>query len=357
MKLLEPTKESRKAKRYLKRLAALKVFWVVAGFLVILVLSPLILFLFLRPKPPTHLNYGVTFSNKYAMELGLDWRHTYSEILDDLGAKNLRLIAYWDQIEGHQDEYDFSDIKWQLDEAEKRNLSVIMTIGRKVPRYPECHEPTWWRNIKNKNIKDQELYEYIKVAVSELKSYKSIKMWQVENEPFFVFGECDPETDFETVSREVEIVKELDDRPILIQDSGEGGFWFPSYKIGDYLAISMYRRIWYDFWGIFFGRYIYFEYPLAHWTYKIKAELARVPYQRIIVTELQTEPWGPGINSSISQEDKDKTMSRHLFLETLTYAQKAGFKDLYLWGVEWWLWEKEQNNNPFFWNASKALFN
>ena len=50
-------------------------------------------------------------------------------------------------------------------------------------------------------------------------------------------------------------------------------------------------------------------------------------------------------------------MSRIDFLETINYAQKAGFKDIYFWGVEWWLWEKNFNNNSYFWDTGKALLN
>lgn len=345
-----------RVKKLLRKLFSLRLIRVCLVVLIILLLAPFILFFFLRPKPALDINYGVTFSNKYAAELGLDWKDAYIKILDDLKVKNLRLVAYWDDIEKENDVYDYSDIKWQLEEAGKRNVSVILAIGRKVPRWPECFEPTWWKNTDGESIRELELYEYIKQTVEYLKTSTAIKMWQVENEPFFPFGECLP-IKRNVVEKEVQLVRSLVKQPILIQDSGEGGFWFPSYKLGDYLAISMYRKIWYDFWGVFFGNYIYFKYPLAHWTYKIKADLVGVPYEKIIVTELQAEPWGPGLNSQLSEEEKDKTMSRQDFIATINYAQKAGFKDLYFWGVEWWLWEKEQNNNPFFWDTAKALFN
>ena len=81
-----------------------------------------------------------------------------------------------------------------------------------------------------------------------------------------------------------------------------------------------------------------------------------VPIERIIVTELQAEPWGPAINSKLSNEEKNQTMSVTDFLSTITYAQKSGFRDLYFWGAEWWLWEKEQNATPTYWDMAKALF-
>lgn len=349
-------KQLEKAGRLIKRLFSLKVVKIILVSLAVILLSPFILFFILRPKVQKNINYGVTFSNRFAEEMGLNWNETYIKILDDLQVKNIRLVAYWDEIEQEKDIYDYSNIKWQLDEAEKRNVNVILSLGRKVPRYPECFEPPWWKELPSDNLREQELLEYVKETMNELKGYRSIKIWQIENEPFWPFGECsNPNIKKETVIKEIELARSLDSRPILVQDSGEGGVWRPTYEMGDYLGISMYRRIWYNFWGIFFGKFIYFQYPLGHWTYKIKADLVGVPVDKIIITELQGEPWGPGINSELTQEEKDQTMSRNHFLSTLSYAQKSGFKDLYIWGAEWWYFEKI-NGNPFYWDTAKALF-
>ncbi len=340
----------------IKRLFFLKLIRTLLLALVLIIVTPLIVFFFIRPKPATDINYGITFSHKYAEQMGMDWKDTYLKILDDLGSKNMRLVVYWDDSEKTLDTYDYSIIKWQLDEAEKRNVNVILTMGRKVPRYPECFEPDWWKNTSSEDTRNEELYAYIFRTVTELRGYKSIKMWQVENEPFFPFGTCLP-IKKATVEKEISIVRNMDSsRKILVQDSGEGGFWFPSYQMADYLGISMYRKIWYDFWGVFFGKFIYFQYPLSYWSYKIRANVFGVPPEKIIVTELQAEPWGPGLNSLLSEEDKNQTMSRTDFLETISYAQKTGFKDLYLWGAEWWLWEKQNNGNPFYWDTAKAIF-
>jgi hypothetical protein len=323
--------------------------------LILITILPVVLFFFLRPKQVKDINYGVTFSSKYAMQLGLSWQDAYIKILDDLKIKNIRLVVYWDEVERNRNYYNYSNIRWQLDEAQKRNINVILALGRKVPRYPECFEPDWWKKLTNPAEQSNELYEYIHRTTLALKPYTVIKMWEVENEPFWPFGEC-TEIKKEVVENEVKVVRSIDDRPIIIQDSGEGGIWSTTYKLGDYLGISMYRKIWYDFWGVLMKKFIYFQYPLAHWTYKIKADLAGVPVNKILVTELQAEPWGPGINSSLSKEEKDKSMSTTDFIATINYAQKTGFKDLYFWGVEWWLFEKEQKDEPFYWDTAKAIF-
>ncbi|MBW6441898.1 hypothetical protein K0B04_03305 [Patescibacteria group bacterium] len=349
-------KQLEKAGKLIKRLFALKVVKIILWILMFLIFSPFILFFILRPKVQNDINYGVTFSNRFAEQMGLNWREVYIKSLDDLEIKNIRLVAYWDEIEQEKDIYDYSNIIWQLEEAEKRDVNVILSIGRKVPRYPECFEPGWWEELPGDNLKEQELLEYVKTTVNELRRFDSIKIWQVENEPFWPFGECDnPSIKRETVLKEIELTRSLDPRPILVQDSGEGGLWKPTYDMGDYLGISMYRRIWYNFWGIFLGRFIYFQYPLGHWTYKIKANMVGVPVDKMIITELQGEPWGPRINSELTREEIDKSMSRHHFHSTISYAQKSGFKDLYLWGVEWWYFEKI-NGNPFYWDTAKALF-
>ena len=49
-------------------------------------------------------------------------------------------------------------------------------------------------------------------------------------------------------------------------------------------------------------------------------------------------------------------MSRRDFISTIDYSQKTGFKYFYFWGVEWWLFEKEKNNNSFFWDNAKSYF-
>jgi hypothetical protein len=334
-------------------LKIVKILFVISAILIVI---PTLFLYFYFPKVQSDIKYGTTFSNKYATELGMDWKDTYIKVLDDLGARNLRLVAYWDEVEPVKDQYDYSNIKWQLDEAKKRDAKVILAFGRKAPRFPECFEPDWWKQIPDRESRQLELYEYIKETVTQLKDYDNIEIWQVENEPYFPFGDCQKDIQKGEVDHEVQIVRGLDTRPILIQDSGEGGLWYPSYQTGDYLSISMYRRIWYDFWGLFGGRFIYFQYPLPFWSYKIKAALLGIPYEKVFVTELQAEPWGPGINSELSLEEKNKTLSRADFYAVLNYAQNAGFKRLYLWGAEWWLWEKEKNNNPYFWDTAKALF-
>lgn len=73
--------------------------------------------------------FGATFSEPYTKYLGLDWQKTYLAVLDDLKVKNLRLIAPWDEIEPAPGKYDFTDLDWQIKEAEKRSENCS-SVGR-----------------------------------------------------------------------------------------------------------------------------------------------------------------------------------------------------------------------------------
>lgn len=347
-------KQCRYALKLLRKLFSLPIIKAITIASLAIIVVPLVFIFLSKPKPVEHITYGINFSHRYANDLGLDWKKAYIEILEELRPEYARLVIYWDEVEQFPGNYDYSNIIWQLEEAKKQNVKVVLTMGRKVLRYPECFEPLWWKQIPSKEQKETALVDYIENIVLTLKGYSNITMWQVENEPFFPFGDCEKSYK-STIEKEIAMVRSLDSRPVLTQDSGEGGFWLPTYQMGDYLGISMYRRIWYDFWKIFFGKSIYFKYPLAHWTYKIKANVTQVPMDKIIVTELQAEPWGPTINSKLTDDEKRRTMSKQHFIDTINYAQKSGFSKLYFWGVEWWLWEKDVNNNPFYWETGKAI--
>jgi len=298
--------------------------------------------------------FGVTFSHKYAAEnLKLDWQKVYLAILDDLGVKNIRLVSPWDWVEQNKDSYDFSDLDWLLDEADKRDVNIILSIGRRTPRWPECHDPLWL-NALSKSEQNKKLLALIERSVARFKNHKSVKMWQVENEPFLeFFGKC-PKPDKELVVEEVKLVKFLDDRPVLVTDTGELSNWQTAGSLSDVLGVTMYKTVWNDFMGIW--RY---SWPPAYYYYKaqnIKNHYPKV--NQVIVSELQAEPWSAnGANITLfSIKDQFKLFSPGDFQRNLEYVKKAGFPQAYLWGVEWWYWLKFEKNKPEFWDIAKEIW-
>lgn len=323
--------------------------------LLFILIFPFILYLYLTPAYNENVSYGLNFSNKYASELDLDWKNTFQNILNEIPTKKFRLAVYWDEVQKNPDTFDFSNIKYQLNELEKYpDSEVILVIGRKVIRYPECHEPGWWKEIRDESEKREKILQLVTKTVEELKYYRSIKYWQVENEVFFPFGECTPIQDIEELLKdEVKIVRNLDpNRKIIIQDSGEGGFWIPSMRLGDYLGISIYRKVWFDFFGTFTYNSFPVKYPLGSSFYKMKAFVLGIPFEKIRATEVQAEPWGPVRNYLLRNDEVDATMSPQDFSRIFQITKESGFKEFHLWGVEWWYHMKNKHNQSFYWNTA-----
>lgn len=320
-----------------------------------ILIFPFMLYLFLTPNRKEGVSYGFNFSNKYAQELDQDWKKTFQEIVTAFPTKKYRLAVYWDEVQKTKDTYDYSNIKYQLDILEKYPESeVILVFGRKVIRYPECHEPKWWVETRDEEEKKLALLKYIERTVLELKDYKSIRYWQVENEAMFPFGICSPVEDvYGLLKEEVALVRALDpNRKIIIQDSGEGGFWLPSAQLGDYLGISIYRKIWFDFLGVISTYSFPLKYPLGSSFYAIKAFVLSIPFENIKATEVQAEPWGPVRNYILRADEVNSTMSPQDFETVFEITKKAGFDEYYLWGVEWWYHMKIKENNPYYWETA-----
>jgi len=302
-------------------------------------------------KEPDHITWGVSFFPQQARDLGLDWKAAYLALLDDMGVRSFRLAAPWREIESQQGQYDFSDIDWMLKEAEMRGATVNMTIGRKLFRWPECHDPEWVYKIPNDQF-DERVLGYVRASVEHLRSFSAIKAWQVENEPIFSFGECfGPKPTKELFVKEVALVRSLDDRPIVTTDSGELSSWFDISSYVDELGVSLYRVT----ENPTFGR---FYYPLRPGFYQKKAALTKALHKNldhIFLSELQLEPWtvGPLVHTPLSQQFGSMSLSRTQ--STIDFARKIGFDEIYLWGVEWWYWLKTQQADDRFWELGKGL--
>jgi len=295
--------------------------------------------------------WGVNFSQKHAEGLGLDWQQIYSALIDDLGAKNIKLATYWDLIEKEEGNYDFTDLDSQIGEAEQKEVSLLLVIGMKSPRWPECHIPEWAKGL-NKEEQQKNILELLEETVLRYSSSPAVTMWQIENEPFFPFGEC-PWVDKEFLKEEVELVKSLDKekRPVLISDSGEGSFWIQAAKIGDIVGTTMYRKVWVHQLGI------YFTFPLPPNFYWRKAQIIKTFFaKRVICVELQAEPWGPHLLYDSPLEEQQKSMDLQRFQEVINFAGKTGLDEFYLWGGEWWFWMKEKQNQPQIWEEAEKLF-
>lgn len=319
---------------------------IILFFLIFLLI---IIFPFFWGNPPKveKIDWGVVFSQKHVQLLGLNWKENYLMILDDLKTKNIKIITHWDLIEPQKDNYFFDDLDWQISEAEKRGVKIILVIGMKTGRWPECHLPYWAKNLE-KDDQQKEILELIKEIVLKYKDSPSLIIWQVENEPFFKFGEC-PWYDEDFLKKEINLVRSLDKKPVLISDSGEFSFWTKAAKLGDIVGTTLHRRVWVKEIKIFLTHH-WFR-PIYYWQ-KTKI-IEKIFGKKVICVELQAEPWCKSLLYNCSLEEQKITMDFKKFKENIEFAKKTGLDTFYFWGVEWWYWLKTKQNQPEIWQEAK----
>lgn len=322
------------------------------GLLGVLTLCGLLLWLLAQKEVPETITYGMSFNTPYARELGLDWRETYDAILDDLQVRHLRLAAHWPMIEPAANVYNFSELDYQVGRAEDVGATVVLAVGRRLPRWPECHVPKWAAALTTEEFQAAQL-EYMEKVVTRYKDNPAVVLWQVENEPFlavFAFEHCG-ELDETFLDAEIALVRELDPtRDILVTDSGNLGSWRGAYTRGDRFGTSVYVH----FWNPELGQ---FRTVLPPWAYRVKENVVAAVYGKkpTMLIELSAEPWLLEPVTAVPLDVQFTRMNLEKFEDILTYAAATRYETQYLWGAEWWYWLKQQEH-PEMWQRGQRLY-
>ena len=321
-------------------------------FLVVGILGTLLLWFLARSEPPEQITYGASFNTFYATDLGLDWKEVYDATLDDLEVRHLRLAAHWPMVEPVDRVYNFAELDYQIERAEAVGAEVILAVGRRLPRWPECHIPRWARTLSWEE-KQAAILRYTEKVVERYKDSSAITYWQLENEPYlevFAYEHCG---DFDKAffKSQVAHLKTLDDtRPILVTDSGNLGTWAGPYRHGDAFGTSVYVY----FWNQELGQ---FQTLLPAWFYRVKSNaLSWLSTEKeVMLIELSVEPWLVEPIPEVPIETQLTRMNMEKFQTILTYAEETHLEKQYLWGIEWWYWMKERGYSEF-WELGKTLY-
>lgn len=306
---------------------------------------------------------GTTFSRKQCEYLGLDWKDTYLAILDE-GFDIIRLGAYWDEIEPEEDKYDFSFLDWQIKEARKKNIPVVLTVGMKAPRWPEYFIPDWvlakarpayGSDLGKNGYIGERAIKFIEKVVLRYRGETILCYWQVENEPLTRIGEKNWFIGIPFVEREAAVVRRLDQkgRPILMTVAvypnrflrffadlfGARDSVRESVKLCDIIGINVYPVVGSKFLGVglYFGstaegRKRYFSEILS---------IIREGGKKAWVTELQAEPWEPG-HLAYKEEKEPLTGRTGLTEEAFREIRELGVDTIFLWGAEYWRYRRRR---------------
>ena len=320
----------------------------------IFLVAILIFYIYLANRPvPEKINYGISFNTPYAKELNLDWEEVYGAVINDLGVKRFRLAAHWNMIEQDNNVWNFVELDKQINIAEENNAEIILAVGRRLPRWPECHIPGWAID-ESWEFQQKEILEYIEVVINRYKDRDAIIYWQIENEPYldvFATEHCG-KLDEDFLKEEIEFVRTLDNKkPILVTDSGNLGTWISPWKRGDAFGTSVYVYLWNKEIGPF-KSYL----PPSFYRFKTSLMELIAGDKPSMLIELSLEPWllQPVVDTPISVQLERMNIDK--FKEIIDFAEKTQFEDQYLWGAEWWYYMK-QKGHPEFWDEAKEIFN
>ncbi len=330
-------------RRLTQILTILVVFFVVIGCA---------LFILARKEVPEKIIYGISYNVPYVLELGLDQGEVFDALLNDLGVRNLRMSAHWTLIEPRKDQFDFTWMDTDIKKVENVDGQIIFGVGRRLPRWPECHIPSWAKELSWEDQK-KEIREYIEAVVTRYKDSPAITHWQVENEPYlnvFANEHCG-DLDEEFLEEEIALIRSLDSsRPILVTDSGNLGTWNGAYSHGDSFGTSVYVY----FWNPELGQ---FKTLLPPSFYRAKENIMSLIHgeKETFLIELSLEPWLLEPVTEVPVEIQYSRMDIKKFNEIVEYAKRTRYEKQYLWGGEWWYWLKKRDH-PEMWEHGKELF-
>jgi hypothetical protein len=300
------------------------------------------------------LEQGVSFIPDYAQSLGLNQQETMDALLG-INVRHFRLTSYWSDMERTPGRYDFSQLDWEFQKAEAKHAKIILTVGLRQPRWPECHKPDWVDTTKPTGQWQPQLESFMRAVVNRYKNSPSLESYQLENEYFLKgFGYCDNYSRQRLID-EYNLVKQTDPtHPIIVGRSNNAIGMPTGQPQPDEFSISVYKRVWDA--GVT-RRYL--EYPYPSWYYSFLAGLQKIITGKdMIIGELQAEAWPP--NGQTIQEtplaEQNKSLNAERLADRFEYGRATGMRGIYLWGAEYWYYRQVKLHDPSLWNVAKQEF-
>ena len=299
------------------------------------------------------LQLGVTFIPDYAQSLGVDPQANMDALIH-IGVKHFRIVSYWSDGEPSKGQYDFSQLDWQFKKAENDHAKIILTLGLRQPRWPECHIPTW-ATQEAPSVWEPQLNAYMQAVIERYKASPSLQSYQLENEYFLHgFGTC-TNYDRSRLINEYSLVKSLDSSHPIIVTRSDNAIGIPVNKPQpDEFSISIYRRVW-D--AAVTHRYL--EYPFPAWYYGFLAGWQKLAdHKDMMIGELQAEAWAPNGQSitQISLSEQNKSINAQRLRDVFNYGKATGMRSIDLWGAEYWYYRLTVLHDPSLWNVAKQEY-
>jgi hypothetical protein len=303
------------------------------------------------------LEQGVSFVPDYAQSLGVDPQANMDALLN-IGVKHFRLVSYWSDMEPRPGTYDFSQLDWEFQKAEKAHAKIILTVGLRQPRWPECHAPGWVNISAPDSQWQPQLESFMRQVINRYKGSPALESYQLENEYFLKgFGDCPVSTmSRQRLISEYNLVRKTDpSRPIIVGRSNNAIGWPAGQPQPDEFSISIYRRVWDA--GV---THRYLEYPWPAWYYGFLAGFQKIfLHKNMMIGELQAEAWTPDGKTiqQTSLAEQNKSINAARLKDTFQYGRATGMHEINLWGAEYWYYRMVKLHDPSLWNVARQEFN
>ena len=288
-------------------------------------------------------NIGATFSHHQITNLGLSVEESLTKVLA-LELAYLRLACHWSEVESSVGEYDFTQIERLLSMCDERGQAVVLTLGVKAPRWPEFYWPEWLssREASAPDVQSA-IGSFVSACVTSLRQHACIKYWQVENEPLDPSGPDHTVLPMKLLSMEVDLVRSLDPRPIILTAWGNELVrrkTLPQLApLADVIGIDLYDR---QYSTTILGKHIYRGPEDSPQDLRRALEATGKKYW---IMELQAEPWEKDEASYLS--DEPASMSPQRLHDHLTRARLLGAECVMLWGIEYALFRAHKEDQRY----------
>ncbi|MFN8507961.1 MAG: beta-galactosidase [Dehalococcoidia bacterium] len=295
-----------------------------------------------------------------------------SDLLAATGAPIVRISAEWSEVEPAPGRYDFTLLDALLGAAERNGAKVLLTVGMKAQRHPEWYIPGWMTDRTGgleggETISDVPELRAGAIAmaaavVRHASQSPAIDAWGADNEPFVVSARGEHWQDWrlgrDYITELVTTIHANDPagRPVSVNHGQHFVMdrrWRWALEAGDVLATSIYpfRN------DSILGRPVVLPIleigPLAP-NYAHQARSAHDAGKGFWITELQGEPWTDYDVHLVSPANPSPNLDVRKFERNLEYARRSGADRAYLWGGEWWLYQRDRYGDDSWLIAAAA---
>jgi len=285
-----------------------------------------------------------------------------------LGATHVRISVEWSQVEPQDGVYDFRLVDALLARAGRDGTKVLLTVGVKGQRHPEFYIPDWVlarSNLRSGAVISDDPYlreqalRMIAAVVEHVAGSSAIDSWEADNEPYLPSWRAEQwrlGRDF--VREEVRVIHEHDPRGRrVIVNHGQvfvtDRRWKDALADGDGLGVSLYPFRDYEILGRTFVVPISELGPITP-NYAAQARAARASGRPFYITEMQAEPFLNADLRLVGPANPAPNLTPSYFRRNVDYARRSGASRVYLWGAEWWLFEREHYGDSTWWDLGRA---